>query len=310
MVLRRALPLFVVLMVGAVGLGGQSVQSLPQFPVAWAQTEPGTDPQTPPQTLPSSNPDEVASPEATFSGATSEEIEAATTRYFAAVEAYRLEENRYNLARDQYYQLNTLAALDEAIRRSKEVLRARAEVLQSYFSYLRLILQNTKGIDLDDKARADQALQTWQIELETYVQQIPAATNREQVNALFSQINVRSKEIRHSAYGTLVLIKIGEIQTAVDTATLLSERTGRAVESSETISAANKEIAERGLEEIRTLLQRANNNTFTLLEDYRERNGRGDFSESNYRGFQTSAEFSYRQLRQVVDYLREIQKDL
>lgn len=242
--------------------------------------------------------------------ATPAEIEAATTRYFSAVETYRLEENRYSLARDQYYQLNTLASQDEAIRRSREVLRARADVLQAYFSYLRLILQNTKGIDLDDKAAADQRLQLWQEELESYVQQIPLLTDRQQVNAAFDLLNTRSDEIQSSAYGTLVLIKIGEIQTATDTAGILHQRTKDAVENSTTLSAAQAEISQRGLAEIVTLLQRANNNTFTLIEDYREQRTRDNFSESSYRSFQTNAEFSYLQLRQILDYLREIQKTL
>ncbi len=241
---------------------------------------------------------------------TPEAIQAATTRYFAAVETYRIEENRYNLARDQYYQLNTLTALDEAIRRSKEVLRARSEVLHAYFSYLRLILENTKGIEINDKINADLDLVRLQEDLETYVLLIPNAQDRQQVNVLFENLNSRSREIQSAAYGTLMLIKIGEIQTAADTAGILQQRTQSAIEQSETLSAAEVEISTRGMSEISLLLQRANNNTFTLLENYRQQKSRGNFSESGYRSFQSNAEFSYLQLRQVVDYLREIQQGL
>lgn len=243
-------------------------------------------------------------------GVSQAEIDAATASYFTAVEAYRLEENRYNLARDQYYQLNTAAALDEAIRRAKEVLRARAEVLAAYFRYLRLTLQNTKGIDLDDKALADQKLEAQQVAFEEYLLKIPAANDRQQVNALFDELNLTSKNIYASAYGTLILIKIGEIQTAIDTAALLQERTKSALENSETVSSSTKEIGRRGLEEITTLLQRASNNLFTLREGYQEDLARNTFSESSYRTFQTSAEFSYLQLRQVLEFLREVQKGL
>jgi hypothetical protein len=249
-------------------------------------------------------------PATSVPNATPSEIEAATNRYFAAVEAYRLEENRYGLARDQYYQLNTLAALDEAIRRGREVLRARAEVLNAYFSYLRLILQNTKGIDLTDKAAADEELQAWQTKLEGYVEEIPQVSDRVQLNTAFAKLNDESRTVKSTAYGTLVLIKIGEIQTAADTARILQERTTEAVKNATTLSAAQVEISTRGLNEISLLLQRANNNTFTLLEDYREQKTRGDFTESGYRNFQSNAEFSYLELRQVVDYLREIQKTL
>lgn len=259
---------------------------------------------------------DTATPIATQAGITDsggvspDEIDAATSAYFTAVEAYRLEESRYNLARDQYYQLNTAASLDEAIRRAKEVLRARAEVLAAYFRYLRLTLQNTKGIDLDDKAAADQRLQALQLELEAYLQQVPNVNDRQQVNTLFTQLNTRSKDIYSAAYGTLILIKIGEIQTAIDTSALLRERTVTALEANETVPTATKEIGRRGLDEITTLLQRASNNLFTLREGYREDALKNGFSESGYRTFQTSAEFSYVQLRQVLEYLKEVQKGL
>lgn len=238
------------------------------------------------------------------------ELEAATDAYFLAVETYRAQETRFSLARDQYYQLNTLAALDEAIRHSREVLRARADVLQSYFRYLRLTLQTTRGIDLDDKSAADAELANWDAVFEQYKGRISAANNREQINAMFEELNARGREVQSTAYSTLILIKIGEMQIAIDTSGLLQEKTRQALDQSQAITAAEKEIALRGLDEITTLLQRANNNNFTLREDFRTQRTRGDFTESHYRSFQTNAEFTYLQLRQVVDYLREIHKNL
>lgn len=244
-----------------------------------------------------------------FPKVSEEERQAASEAYFSDVAAYRDAEERFLVAREQYYQLNTLASQEEAIRRGKEVLTARAQVIQSYFIYLRLTLLNTTGIDLDDKATTEQELQFWANELKEFQKTIPELTTRAQIDQELLKFNEQEDAYQNIGYAALILIKLGNVQKALDTAYVVRDELVEAGLNAN-LSAVKKADQERGVEETDRLLQQAKNNLLGLRQEWQERAGKNRYKESDYRNFQQDSEFSYLQLRQAYEFMQELAGEL
>lgn len=210
-------------------------------------------------------------------------------------------------AREDYYQQNTLAALEEANRRAKDVLRARSDVLHSYYRYLRLSLEATNGIELADKEEALAQLRFWEEALIEHREATAPLVSRPQLDGHLRLLNDQKLSLVSAAYSSLSLMKMGNIQTAVDNTILVREYMADQIDQS-SLAAAEKEIKLRGLEEVDRLVQAARNNYAKLREDYMLFTRQNNYSEQNYRAFQGNAEYSYLQLRQSLSFLKEISR--
>lgn len=237
------------------------------------------------------------------------QVQKITETYFQHVETYRLNEERFVIAQQDYYQQNTLASLEEAIRRARDLMRARADVIESYYTYLRLILQDTRGIEIEDKNIVGSELRFWQDQMVDYRSEVANLESRPAIQEHLTLFNSQEQAMLHSAYTALVLIKIGKIQTAIDNAVLVRATLANAIEAS-SISAADKAIKRRGLEEIDRLIQRARNNVIDLELDFRTKSSAGAYTRQTYQAFRSDAEFSYLQLRQVGEFMKETARGL
>lgn len=235
-------------------------------------------------------------------------IDRARETYIASVEQYRESEQQYIISQEQYYQLNTVASLDDAIRRGKEVLRLRVVTLRNYNTYLDESLRATTGVDLNDKSQALNDLASLQQQLTQSEIGYNALTQRAEVDAAFVQLNEQKRAIESISYRVQTLIKIGELQTAIDTAQGVNEAMGQQLAKAQ-ISAADRAIKERGLREAAQLLESSQTSTFALLQEYRQR-ANSNYSSSNYEGFIDSADGTYLLLRQAFAYMQEVLKGI
>jgi hypothetical protein len=234
-----------------------------------------------------------------------EELNTLTQQYFDEVEQYRDVERRYLIARETYYQNNTLAAQDDALRVGQELLRARAKVLETYFTYLQKDLDRTLGVVLNDKVLMLNELERVRSELTESQKNAGTIANRTQLNTTFALLNSQQTDLESIAYETLSLIKIGQIQNAIDQATFTQNMVGQWLAQAQ-LSAASKAKKERGLQEVEPLIQAAKNNLLEVNERWRNQSAQGRYSQGTYNGFQERAEFSYLQLRQAHTFLDEI----
>lgn len=225
--------------------------------------------------------------------------------YFQQVEDYRNIEKRYLIARETYYQNNTLAAQDEAIRRAKEVMQARLTVLDTYFAYLQHALDQTLGIELDDKQLMSTHLGNIRADIEIYEELIANAQDRYMINVEFQRLNEKKRDFQSTAYSTLALMKIGQLQIAIDQGHTSRDKVEEWLQQAD-ISEAQKAKKERGLEEVDLLINRASNNLVEVQTDWRRRAGETYYGEGTYRSFQDKAEYSYLQLRQALTFLQEV----
>ena len=228
-----------------------------------------------------------------------------TDTYFTRVEKYRDAERRYGIARETYYQNNTLAAQDEAIRRAQELLVVRSEVLDAYFAYLYQDLNRTLGVELEDKVIMLNQIERTRSQLADDAKDAAKILNRAQVNDTFVALNAQQKDLLATAYETLALIKIGQLQNAIDQATISREMVSTWVEQAN-ITEASRVKKQRGLEEIDHLIQSAKNNLSEVSAKWRQRANNDRYSESTYHSFQTDAEYTYLQLRQAHAFFEEI----
>lgn len=235
-------------------------------------------------------------------------IQEARDEYVRSVEQYRESEQKYLISQEQYYQLNTVASLDEAIRRAKDVLRLRVITLRNYNTYLDRSLRATTGIDLGDKSQALNDLAAMETLLTQYEISYGDLNQRSEVDQAFEQLNAQRGAINSIAYRVQTLIKIGELQTAIDTAQGANEAIDTQLSKAQ-ISAADRAIKQRGLQEATLLLNSAQTSSFALLEDYRKRTS-SSYNLSAYDQFINGADSTYLRLRQAFAYLEEVLKGI
>jgi hypothetical protein len=233
-----------------------------------------------------------------------EELTQLTQKYYSEVEEYRDIERKYLIARETYYKNNTLAAQEEAIRLAQELIKARADVLSTYFTYLQRNLENTLGIELDDKVVMANRLESIRADLEESKKDAGRIKNRTQVDQTFADMNLKQKELTANAYETLALIKIGQIQNAIDQATITREMVSSWIKEAD-ITEASALKKTRGLEEVDRLIQSSKNNLTEVTTRWRARMTTNQYSEGSYQAFQEDSEYSYLQLRQAHSFLDE-----
>lgn len=226
-------------------------------------------------------------------------------RYFNYLEDYRDAERQYIIAQEQYYQLNTLTAQDEAIRRAREVLRLRAEVLQNYYEYLEVSLTLTLGIESSDKDAMLNKLRQAQQDFEVYKDKLSQVDDRIEVQESFVTVNSRQREWMGIGYATLSLMKLGQLQSALDNARLMHKDLGEWL-AHQDMPAAEKAKRQRGLDEVMRLLDAAQQGLREQGVQYRRRTaGESVFSSAHYQSFQDDVAPSYAQMRQAVQFLKE-----
>lgn len=252
--------------------------------------------------IPNLTPTSTASEEANVVYADLEKI---AKQYYEQVEMYRDAEKRYLIARETYYQNNTLTAQDEAIRRAKELMQVRLAVLDTYFTYLQHALDQTLGIDLDDKQAVSAQLGSIRADIEIYEELIVAAQDRNVVNVEFNRLNEKKRDFQSTAYATLALMKIGQLQTAVDQSRNTRDSVQEWLNQAD-VSEAQLAKKQRGLQEVDLLITRAHNNLVEVRDRWRLNWAQNIYSESSYRSFQDSADYTYLQLRQALTFLQEI----
>lgn len=230
-------------------------------------------------------------------------------KYFEDVENYRDVEDRYLVARETYYQNNTLAAQTEAIRRAKELLQARIQVLDTYFTYLQHALDQTVAINLDNKQLMSTRLGNIRANLEQFEEQAASANDRLAIEAEFNRLNEQENILQSAAFSTLALIKIGEIQDAIDQSLATQGQVTNWLQEAP-ITEAQQAKKERGLAEIDLLINRAHNNLIEVRDRWKQQTLNTDYREGTYRSFQTAAEYSYLQLRQALSFMNEIIQDV
>lgn len=143
--------------------------------------------------------------------------------YREQIGSYRDAERTFEISKEQYFQLQTLAALEQAVSGTRNVLLARSKVLISYLEILHTELSLQHGINLQEKEDVLGRLEAQLEYLKAHQDQVLLANDREAVLAVVTGFKQNQIAIEDAVYRARTLIAVGKVQTVNDKARALLE---------------------------------------------------------------------------------------
>lgn len=137
-------------------------------------------------------------------------------KYKTELSIYRTDEQEFNIARAQYLQLQTLASLETSVKATRKVMLSRTAVLQTYLQMLKLMLSSTSGIDVEEKNKLLQDLDSGIERLITHQKMVEQAVDRSAILNSVIDFNTFNAAVTNVSYKTLSYIAYGRLQTVYD----------------------------------------------------------------------------------------------
>jgi len=175
-----------------------------------------------------------------------QELQDLTIEYKNLLNTYVQAEADFKFAQAQYNQLQTLAAMEEAIEASKKVFIARDEVLIRYAKILKLKLYLTYGVYLPRKQAQIDQLDELIGQLEIHLQATQAVTTRDELMQTTSDFELLGTQLQAQVQLTTPLFSLGKLQTTFDKTENLIAQIKQNVADSD-LSAADKATKQRWL---------------------------------------------------------------
>lgn len=144
--------------------------------------------------------------------------EAMQALYRDEIGAYRDSDRTFQIAKEQYTKLGTLAALEQAVSGTRNVLLARSKVLITYLEILKNDLELQHGVHLVQKQEAIEKLQAQLAYLKTHQDAVLLANDRDAILAVVTDFKQNAPLVEDAAYRARTLMAIGKIQTVNDKA--------------------------------------------------------------------------------------------
>lgn len=232
------------------------------------------------------------------------DIQQLTAQYRGELAEYRQTEKEYQVAKQQYQQLQTLSALEEAIRTTQIAMQIRAKVLRTYLRLLRLQLLTQPGIEIPEKTMAEQQLLSAVSRLEQHQDQLQPELDRPQLAVVAQEFQQLGPAVEEAAYRTLTALAIGRLQTVHDKAIIL--KTNMKTELVMTGGALKVAERQRSFEETERVLLRLKP-AFDEVEDKFLRSNRSRYKYL-YTNIKGTLKDIYTDLSQVLSFLDELLK--
>lgn len=232
------------------------------------------------------------------------ELELARKTYVDTLDAYRSKEQKFFVIREQYKQLQTLASLEDAVKASKDVQISRIDTLLAYFNTLQLYVNDLKGADLQKKADISQRLQQVVLELGISKQQVQKATDRIALDKLSTSYESRNTIYISTAYATLSLIRIANMQTATDQLGLLSSQVFETIQSSSPSANVLSE-KQRGYDELSRTIGTIKEFITKAMNRY-DSNAGNEYTQSTYTQLVDLLGSGFTKLKQGESFIKEL----
>jgi hypothetical protein len=231
-----------------------------------------------------------------------DEIKTVEQTYKGQLETYRTAINRYQIAKQQYTQLQTLTSLEEAVRATREAMIARNDVLLTYLTLLRLNLIQATGINLTLKDPTITQLEATHAWLGQHQEKVTSAVDRAKLLEVADEFSTRQESITNIAYLTQSLLAVGKLQTVYDKTVLLAEEVETEVVQGKTDVKQGER--QRALAEIEREISLVQQFFAAVNQDMEKENTQ--FSRSFYTKLQRDLGSAYSQLAQTLSHLSEL----
>jgi len=237
---------------------------------------------------------------------TSQRIPELKTLYRDQIEAYRKSQKEFVVAKTNYGTVETLTSLEEAVTATRVVMEDRSKVMITYLEFLVATLEDTSGVELSLKQDGLKQLNSMVVALKIHQEDIALAKDRVAVNNLADNFVPYAQQYSFVVYKAMSLIKIGQIQSVYDVATLIKEDVVQTQEDQE-VGAVVKAKRDRAYQEIERNFVKINS---SLSELNVRINGvkPESFTQSFYEKILVDLESTYTQLSKSLDYLAELLK--
>lgn len=156
--------------------------------------------------------------------------------YRGQLAEYRAAEKEFQIARDQYRQLQTLASINAVTEATREAMKLRAQVILTYMELLRVNLIAAEGVEISLKQLVIERLTVEQEWLQSHLQAIAAGTDREQFNQLADIFAGKQQGIQTVSQEAVSLLSVGKLQNVFDRLAALSEEVAASGASSSAIT--------------------------------------------------------------------------
>lgn len=143
--------------------------------------------------------------------------------YRGQLAEYRTAERTYQIAAQQYRELNTLVSLEAVLQAMKKAMILRDQVLITYLTILQTQLGQATGINLDQKTSLNDNLTNTNQLVSDHLQSTQGAETKEQIVAAASEFEVVGKQTETTSYLAQTILAIGRLQTVYDKATVLTD---------------------------------------------------------------------------------------
>lgn len=219
--------------------------------------------------------------------------------YRGQLAEYREAERAFQIASQQYLQLNTLVSLENALQNMKRAMVLRDQVLITYLTILQRQLSSATGINLDQKNNLSTALGIQLEELRNHLQTVEAADTRDQIVSAGESFIELGKATEDVAYQVQTTLATGRLQTVYDKTTILANEIDQTLV--QTTSDIKQGERQRAITEVRSALGRAKAGIDELVAKRRTTG-----SQSNFQSALRNLNQVYGDLTLSLDYLDEL----
>lgn len=233
-----------------------------------------------------------------------EEIDQLAEIYRGQLAEYRQAEKQFQIDKSQYHQLQTLASITAVTKSTQQVMKVRAQVLQTYFELLRVSLVATEGVELSLKEAVIQRLEAQKNWLQVHQQAVTAASEREEFNQLADTFSTRLDIFEETYQEANSLLFIGSLQDTYDRLSLLTiDMTEFVAQDTET-KVNQQSFKETNL--VITGLKTQFNNLWLELTASLEKKNIAGF----YNGLGRDTETIYADLNKLISFLDELLREI
>lgn len=224
--------------------------------------------------------------------------------YRDQVEVYRNSERDFSIAKTNFEQVQTLSALEEAVKSTQTVMTDRSKVMITYLELIDAVLVETNGVELDLKNQSKTELIGLINLLKIHQENILLSKDRQAMVLLSDDFVPISEAYESSVYKALSLIRIGQIQEVRDKSEIIEADIIMQHEEEE-VGGVQSAKRDRAYAEIERGFELINADLADLNESFLQSN-RDGFKRSFYQRILTDLSPIYAQISRSLDHLEEL----
>ncbi len=223
--------------------------------------------------------------------------------YVSTLNTYRKDEEAFSVARQEYFQLQTLGKLEVAVNAFRSAQLSRVNTTITYYEALLSMVSEAKGMEVSKKEALLQKLQTAIAEHKQLMDEIKGAQDRVELEATAVKFTDMKDSVVSLEFESLSLLRITAMQSALDQMQVTIDLVQK---QSEHLAEAQKAEKQRGFDELSRRIETIRS-TIKKANDVHDRlAGDDNYSDSGYAQLTDTLNVSYPELRQAENFLREL----